>query len=109
MPRGRPPSSVVRNNLMELLYHLKGAYGYELYKYYRELFPKTTMRNLYYHLKKGVQLEEFAVESVKTEQGTYSWGSQVEKIYYKLGQNANPKIDLRLKKSIERIKREKAD
>ena len=107
MTRGRPPQSAVRKNIIELLYHLKGAYGYELYKYYRELFPKTTMRNLYYHLKKGVQLQELAVQAVKIEQGTYSWGSQVEKVYYSLGAQASPKIDLRLKKSIERIKREK--
>lgn len=107
MPRGRPPASPVRKNLIEILYHLRGAYGYELFRYYRELFPKTTMRNVYYHLKKGVALGELAIKEIKTEQGNYSWGSQVEKIYYQLGPQATPKIDLRLKRSIERIKQSK--
>jgi len=48
------------------------------------------MRSIYYHLNKGVKLEEFKVEKIKTEQGDYSWGGQAEKIYYTLGPNAKP-------------------
>jgi len=107
MPRGRPVKSVVRQNIIEILYFLKGAYGYELYKIYREIFPKTTMRNVYYHLKKGVSLKEIEIQKIEKVQGNYSWGPEAEKVFYKLGPNANPKIDLRVKKSLEKIKRNK--
>ena len=49
-----------------------------------------TLRSIYYHLKKGVALGEFRIESVQKEKGDYSWGAEVEKIYYALGENAKP-------------------
>ena len=104
MPRGRPIKSKVRDNIVELLYFLKSAYGYDIYKNYIELFPRTTMRNVYYHLKKGLALKEFAIDKIEIEKGEYSWGGEAEKIYYKLGPNSNPRMDKRVKNSLERRK-----
>ena len=105
MPRRRPIKSQVREHIIEILHFLGKAYGYEIYKHYIELFPKTTMRNVYYHLKKGLALKELEIDRIEKEQGNYSWGSEVEKIYYKLGPNANPKVEVRVKKYFEKIKK----
>jgi hypothetical protein len=105
MPRGRPIKSEVRANIIEILYFLKRAYGYDIYKTYIEIFPKTTMRNVYYHLKKGLSLKEFAIDKIEKEKGNYSWGSMAEKIYYKLGPNAHPKVDKRVKEFLDKKKK----
>ena len=105
MVRGRPIKSQVREHVIEILHFLGKAYGYEIYKHYVELFPKTTMRNVYYHLRKGLALKELEVAEIKKEHGDYSWGSEVEKIYYKLGPNANPKVEARVKKYFEKVKK----
>lgn len=97
MARGRPVGSNVRQNMIEILYFLKSAHGYHIYKMYRELYPKITLRAIYYHLRKGSDLQEFKVDNIKREGGNYSWGTEAEKIYYKLGPNANPKMDERVK------------
>lgn len=102
MRRGRPIGSSVRNHLIELLYFMKRAHGYELYKAYRDLFPKITLRLVYYHLKKGVALGEFKVEKVEQEKGDYSWGSTAQKIYYGLDKKANPAIDPKVKEYFEK-------
>jgi DNA-binding transcriptional ArsR family regulator len=104
MARGRPIKSLVRENIIEILYFLKKAYGYEIYKHYIEIFPKTTMRNIYYHLRKGLAIKEFEIERIEREKGNYSWGPEAEKTYYKLGPNANPKIDSKVKKYFEKKK-----
>jgi hypothetical protein len=83
---------------------MKKGYGYEIYKAYKSIFPKATMRSIYYHLKKGVALGEFKVEKIKKEQGDYSWGSEAEKIYYALGQEAKPKLENRVKEFFDRQK-----
>ncbi len=95
--RGRPVNSVIRQNIVELLFRLGKAYGYDLYKYYVEIFPKVTLRSIYYHLKKGIELGEFEIEKIEKEKGDYSWGEMAEKIYYKLGNNASPKGDPKVK------------
>jgi len=100
--RGRPIGSSIRQNLVEILYFRKKAYGYDLYKDYCALFPKVTLRVIYYHLKKGAALKEFELEEVKMEKGDYSWGGEAEKKYYKLGINAYPRIDKRVKLFFEK-------
>jgi hypothetical protein len=100
--RGRPIGSSIRQNLVEILYFRKKAYGYELYKDYCELFPEVTLRVIYYHLKKGVSLKEFELESIKMEKGDYSWGGEAEKKYYKLGSEAHVKADRRVKSYFEK-------
>ena len=83
---------------------MKQGYGYEIYKVYRELFPTVTMRSIYYHLKKGVELEEFRVAQIKSEKGHYSWGPQAEKTYYALGKNAKPRMEKRVEKYFSKKK-----
>jgi hypothetical protein len=105
MARGRPVRSQVRENMIEILYFKTPLCGYDLYKIYIEIFPKVTMRNIYYHLKKGTTLNEIEVQEVKKVQGNYSWGPEAEKIYYKLGHKANPKADTRVKKYFDKLKK----
>ena len=91
MKRGRPFGSVIRQNLGELLNVVGKAYGYELHKWYIQLFAQCTREVIYYHLRIGVKLGEFEVKEVKQEKGDFSWGRSVEKTYYALGPKANPK------------------
>ena len=101
--RGRKPKSKIRQNIIEILYFLKKGYGYEIYKAYIQIFPKVTMRSIYYNLNKGVLLKEFAVEKVAKEKGHYSWGSEAEKVYYVLGENARPVCNERVKEKIMKV------
>ena len=103
MPRGRPIKSQIRQNIIEILFFIKKGHGYDIYKIYQEVFPKVSMRSIYYHLKKGLALEEFRIDQIKQEKGDYSWGSTAEKIYYALDKNAEPKIDKRVKKYVETL------
>ena len=104
--RGRPCHSEIRQNIVELLFFFKSCHGYELYKHYCEVFPKVTMRSIYYHLKKGVKLNEFVVDKVVKEQGNFSWGTEAEKVYYANGPNAAAKINPRIKEYFERCRPE---
>ena len=94
--RGRPPKSQIRQNIIEILFNKRRAYGYEIYNCYIELFPKCTREVVYYHLRTGTKPGEFSIEEIKVEHGDFSWGSVVEKIYYKLGPNAQPNGDIRI-------------
>ena len=98
MNRGRPIQSKIRQNIVEILYFMKSAYGYEIYKVYIEIFPAVTMRSIYYHLKKGLELKEFKISKIKSEKGDYSWGLEAEKIYYSLDTKARPQINKKVKK-----------
>jgi hypothetical protein len=100
--RGRPVNSQIRQNMVELLFYIGKAYGYDLYKHYVEIFPKVTLRSIYYHLKKGVDIGEFEIEKIEKEKGDYSWGEMAEKIYYKLGPIASAKGDLRVKSYLDK-------
>jgi len=91
--RGRPTYSKVRQNVIEILHNLGEAYGYQIYKAYKDLFPTVTLRVIYYHLAKGKQLGEFEIGEVKKTKGDYSWGGEAEKIFYKLGPKAKPRMD----------------
>jgi len=105
MVRGRPPSSPIRKNIIEILYYLHQGYGYQISKIYLELFPKVTQRSIYHHLRMGVKTKELIVQEVKQEQGDYSWGSTVEKIIYALGPGAQPVGEKRVKEYMDRIKK----
>jgi DNA-binding transcriptional ArsR family regulator len=105
MKRGRPVKSIIRQNVIEILHHLGQGYGYEISKIYNEIYPQVTQRSVYYHLKKGVFLNEFSVHKVEKETGDFSWGSVVEKTYYTLGENANPKGEERVKEFLKRWKK----
>jgi len=105
MKRGRPTKSGIRQNIVEILFYMKKGYGYDIYKAYSEIFPKPTLRVIYYHLKKGAALGEFQVKEIKQEKGDYSWGANAEKIYYSLGPNAKPTGSARVKKYFEKKKK----
>ncbi len=93
----RPTKSNIRQNIVEILSMMKSGYGYQIYKEYRELFPKATMRSIYYNLRKGVLTKEFEIEKITKVTGEYSWGSEAEKIIYKLGEKAEPRGEDRVK------------
>jgi hypothetical protein len=97
MKRGRPVVSDIRQNIVEILFFLGEGYAYDIYKIYRQIFPPVSIRSIYYHMKKGMSINEFKVKQIKQEQGDYSWGSHAEKIYYSLGPAAAPKLDPKVK------------
>jgi len=101
MKKGRPIKSEIRQNIVEILSHIQKAYGYEIYKVYVSIFPKVTLRSIYYHLKKGLDLGEFRINKVEKEKGEYSWGTEAEKIYYSLGDNAKPSGNDRVKEYVD--------
>ncbi len=87
--RGRRPESQIRNNMVELLFKVGEAYGYALYKQYLKTFgQKVSIRSIYYHLNKGVELGEFAVSRVENIRGNFTWGEGVRRVVFKLGPNA---------------------
>lgn len=102
MARGRPAKSEIRQNIIEILFFIKRGYGYYIYKIYREVFASVTMRSIYYHLKKGLQLEEFKVDKIEKVKGDYSWGPEAEKIYYALGPNAKPAGNEKVKEFLDK-------
>ena len=107
MKRGRPVKSSIRQNIVEILYFLGKGYGYDIYKVYKAVFPQVTMRSIYYHLKKGVAIGEFKVERIEKEQGNFSWGTEVEKIYYALGTKAMPTGNEKVRDYVNQIKSKK--
>lgn len=60
------------------------------------------MRSIHYHLKKGLETGEFVVKAIKKESGDYSWGSSVEKIYYALGPQAEPRGSERVRNCLQK-------
>jgi hypothetical protein len=102
MKRGRPTKSMIRQNIVDILYFMAKSYGYDIYRVYTHVFPRVTMRSIYYHLKKGLQTGEFKIEQIKKEQGDYSWGSEVEKTYYSLGNAANPTMNKAVKEYLDK-------
>ena len=99
--RGRPAESQIRNNIIELLFSLGEAYGYDLYKKYIKVFgEKISRRSIYYHLNKGVELNEFIIKEVQNIKGNYSWGDGVKRIIFKLGPNAKPTGSIEVKNKI---------
>ena len=105
MKRGRPLQSEIRQNMIEILSVLSEAYGYQIYKAYKEIYPTVTLRSMYYHLKKGKKLGEFEVVKVEKDQGSFWWGPSTERIIYKLGPAARPKGDQRVKDFVEHKRR----
>lgn len=103
MKPGRPVKSDIRQNIIELLHFMGEGYAYDIHRVYTRIFPQVTARSIYYHLKKGVVLQEFVVKDIRKEKGDYSWGSEAEKIYYGLGPNAAPKVDVQVKEYFDNL------
>ena len=104
MPKGRPPQSSIRQNIIELLLYLQQGYGYQICRLYNQIFPQATRRVIYYHLKKGTELGEFKVHKIESEPGEYSWGPTAKKIYYSLDKKAQPQGLGHVKDYLEKIK-----
>ncbi len=102
MKRGRPVRSQIRDNIVEILYHLGKGYGYQVSKIYNALFPQVTQRLVYYHLRKGVSTREVEVHKVEVEKGDFSWGNSVEKTYYTLGPAATPIGNKKVREVVKR-------
>ena len=107
MQRGRPIKSKIRQNILEILFHLGSGYGYQICKIYNEIFPPVTQRSIYYHLRKGLQTKEIAISKIEQEQGNFSWGPSVEKTYYELGRNSHPLREKRVKEYLQSLKQSK--
>ena len=90
MAKGRPTKTIIRERIVTLLGHVGSAYGYELYKLYKSVFEPVGLRNIYYNLKKGLELGEFIIVEAKRESGEFTWGKDAEHIYYTTGPFANP-------------------
>jgi hypothetical protein len=103
MKRGRPVGSPIRQRIIDILYYLGEGYGYQIHKIYREAYGDCTREVVYYHLKKGIATGEIEESRIKQEQGDFSWGVIVEKIYYKLGSQANPTMDEEARVAVENI------
>lgn len=103
MPRGRPVRSIIRQRIVEIIYVLQQAYGYEIYKVYKAVYPLVTLRSIYYHLRKGVSTGEVRVKTIQRTEGDYSWGSQAEKVIYELGPHAKPTMDGSVKEYVDRM------
>jgi len=103
--RGRPVRSEIRQNVVEILAVTGPLYGYKIHRYYNELFPACTRENIYYNLRKGVKLGEFELAEVKQEEGQYSWGTVVEKKYYRLGPRARVDGIAKVKDFFEKLKK----
>jgi len=104
--RGRAVGSVIRDNLIEILYHLKSAHAYELYKAYKKVFGPVNIRSVYYNLNKGKELGVFEIKEIKKVEGDFSWGSVVERIMYGLGKEAKPKGDVKIREALKDFERE---
>ena len=59
-------------------------HGYAIYKKYRELFGKVSMRLIYYHLERGLREGIFEVVDVDEVEGDFSWGRRAMRKYYRL-------------------------
>ena len=102
--QGRPIGSSVRQNMVEILYAYGPLYGYQIHKIYEDIFPKITLRLVYYHLKKGLSTKEFSVYKMDIKEGNYSWGARTQNIIYTLGPEAKAVGDARVREYKEKEK-----
>ncbi len=110
MPKGRPLKTDIREKIASILKYKKTSYGYEIYKIYKEIFGKISLRNLYYNLNKGLELGEFVVVNMRKEEGDFTWGNKVERKYYSLGPQALfPELKQNELSKLNKLKENKLD
>lgn len=107
--RGRPIRSAIRDRMQQIVDSLGAAYGYEIFKVYQSVFEPVSVRSMYYHLKRGVQLNEFKELGQKQEQGPYTWGRESTHIYYSLGDSASHRGNADLQAKVKTLGYEKRD
>lgn len=88
---GRPIKSLIRDRMQQIVDALGVSYGYEIFKVYEGAFSPIDLRSMYYHLRKGVDLDVFELVGVKEEKGAYTWGDYSMRRYYVLGPAATEK------------------
>lgn len=98
--RGRVVGSVIRDNLIEILFHLKSAYAYELYKHYKKVFGPVSIRSVYYNLTKGKDIGVFEIKEIQQVEGNFSWGPKAQRIVFALTDKAQPKQDIKVKQAL---------
>ncbi len=98
--RGRVVGSVIRDNLVEILFHLKSAYAYELYKHYKKVFGPVSIRSVYYNLTKGKDIGVFEIKEIQKVEGNFSWGPQAQRILFALTEKAQPRQDPKIKTAL---------
>ncbi|MCX6775017.1 MAG: hypothetical protein NTY99_02920 [DPANN group archaeon] len=98
--RGRAVGSVIRDNLVELLFHLKQAHAYALYQKYKKAYGPVNIRSVYYNLTKGKELGVFEIKQIQKVEGDFSWGTSAERILYGLTDKAKPKGDMKIKEAL---------
>jgi len=101
--RGRPTKSLIRDRMQQIVDALGKAYGYEVYKIYTKVFETVSIRSMYYHFKRGVELGEFVGAGQKQEKGPYTWGRESTHIYYSLGDAASHKANTELQKQVKEL------
>lgn len=94
--RGRPLGSNVRQNIINILFFLKEGYGNDIHRIYCEIFPRVSKNTMYYHLRRGAELDIFKVNRIVSEKGDFSWGGISEKTYYSNGSLASPNPDTKV-------------
>jgi len=83
--RGRPVGSLIRQRILKIIKESTiPMYGYQIFSKYKKQYPKVSMRLVYYHIKKSLSLGEIKVVKIKKEKGKYSWGGEVERVYYSI-------------------------
>ena len=98
---GRPIKSLIRDRMQQIVDALGVSYGYEIFKVYEGAFSPIDLRSMYYHLRKGMDLDVFELVGVKAEKGAYTWGDFSMRRYYVLGpaatENANDDLHIIVK------------
>ncbi|MCA9477792.1 MAG: hypothetical protein KC535_01460 [Nanoarchaeota archaeon] len=94
---GRPARSVVRDRLAEMLFIAGKLTAYDAHKHYQQLFSSATQRNIYYQLRRGVDLGLFNIADVVQEEGEYSWGPTTRKVYFELAKAASVQFNKQIK------------
>jgi len=101
---GRKPKSDIRDEMVELLFFLREAYGYELYKKYCQVYDKkVSMRSIYYHLNKGVELGVFNLKEIREVKGEFSWGTGVKQVIFQLGEAATPQGNKNIHEKLKQL------
>ena len=98
---GRPPRSIVRERLAEMLFIVGKLTAYDAHKHYVQLFSPATQRNVYYQLRRGVDIGIFKIADVVEEPGEYSWGPTTRKVYFELSKTATPQFNKHIKNYFE--------
>ncbi|MBS3064184.1 MAG: hypothetical protein J4472_00015 [DPANN group archaeon] len=101
--RGRVVGSVIRDNIIELLYCMEKSHAYELAKTYKKVFGPISIRSVYYNLKKGLEIGVFEVKEIQKVEGNFSWGTTAQRICYGLTNKAAPKADPKLKDILNKL------